>query len=105
LALVIGIIINYPVYFSLPPKGARLTGPAGVGFCFLSLLFFSLYREKRLLSDSARLKVEKDACIVVELPGFSGRRRIAEGTRGKLEKEPCIYTTLPAGGYTVEEID
>ncbi len=40
--------------------GIRLTGLAGVCFCLLSLVFLKLYNEKKVLSESARLKEELD---------------------------------------------
>ncbi len=36
--------------------GVRLTGLAGVGFCLLSLVFLKLYNEKKILTQSVRLK-------------------------------------------------
>ncbi len=38
--------------------GVRLTSLAGVAFCILSLVFLYLYKEKRVLAESARLKEE-----------------------------------------------
>lgn len=40
--------------------GIRLTGPVAFVFCIIGLLLFSLYNEKRVLLESAKMKEETD---------------------------------------------